>query len=240
METITHELGHALGLKHPKQKPYSPEFSKAITAMSYNSTKIGNFLYKDFTINDLKALAKIWGRKKPAAFDIQTRIPFPGDEPCAKQESRWEDGFSTNQSPKRFASLKSDYLVSDKSATGENMYGKDGDDTIIGSPNNDTIGGGPGNDLLDGGNGSDQLYGHDGKDRFQIKEGEGVDHIHSFEQGKDMIQIKHNGGQLTLKTDNNKVIILLNESPFAVIKEISHQHGSCNGELQILNNSLIA
>ena len=28
-------------------------------------------------------------------------------------------------------------------------------------------------------------------------------YIHSFEQGEDMIQIKHNGGELALKTANN-------------------------------------
>lgn len=57
--TIIHELGHALGLSHPNNKPSDPRYTTADTIMSYNT----NYAvpYPTFTATDIAALQAIWG-----------------------------------------------------------------------------------------------------------------------------------------------------------------------------------
>tara|TARA_B100001063_G_scaffold37533_1_gene31123 strand:- start:2723 stop:3859 length:1137 start_codon:yes stop_codon:yes gene_type:complete len=239
LATITHELGHALGLKHPKQKPLSPKFSTAITSMSYNKPTHSTFEYKDFTINDLRALTKIWGRQRPAAEEIKTRITFPATQDCKSNRAAWE-AFPKNISQFEPDTTKDDYLTSEDTIKGQNLYGGEGNDIIIGSSGDDTLGGGNGNDLLDGGQGFDELWGHDGEDRFQIKAGEGSDRIHFFEQGQDIIQVMHNNdSELTLSSNKGNTTILLGSSPIATLENVIRATGECHQSLQIIDNSLI-
>ena len=237
MATITHELGHALGLKHPKQKPYSPEFSTANTIMSYNEAQHPDFIYKEFTINDLNALASIWGAESDQSLPLATRVPFPSDEDCDSLDFK-NDLSITTQLPVEFSTKGDDYLIANE--LNANLYGAGGDDTIIGSEGRDTLGGGPGDDLLDGGAGRDLLYGHDGKDRFVISEGEGKDKIHFFEQGIDIIHIKHAGGKLALAEAKGGLSVLLDGRPLATMKDIEFDFGPCSGKLAVIDNQFIA
>ena len=147
MATITHELGHSLGLKHPKQTPNSPEFSTANTIMSYNEAQHVSFKYKDFTINDLKAMASIWGLESETSSPFATRIPFPAMSNCDSPDFEADSSLITMNQPLKFSTKGDDYLLADEPNI--NIYGARGDDTIIGSEGRDTLGGGPGNDLLD-------------------------------------------------------------------------------------------
>ena len=137
MATITHELGHALGLKHPKNKPNNPEFSTATTAMSYNAAIHESFHYKDFTINDLNTMVELWGEEDNRNAKVTTRI-LSASKKCA-EESPTVQYLDANQKPSQFHTETNDYLIA-KNLRGENVIGGGGDDTIIGSSGNDTLG----------------------------------------------------------------------------------------------------
>ncbi|WP_413442096.1 hypothetical protein [Synechococcus sp. MIT S1220] len=236
MATITHELGHALGLKHPKNKPNNPEFSTATTAMSYNTAIHESFYYKDFSINDLNTMVELWGEEDNPKAKVTTRIPFPLQKKCA-DESLTVHRLDANQKPSQFHTEANDYLIA-KDPRGENVIGGGGDDTIIGSSGNDTLGGFEGNDYLDGGPGLDQLYGHAGNDRYNVKQGEGLDTIYWFERGKDIIQISHQGGTVTLKESKANATVMVDKKPITILKEITS--AGCFGHLEIIGNTFIA
>ena len=205
--------------------------------MSYNEAKHPDFIYKDFTINDLNALASLWGVETDQSLPLATRVPFPTDEDCDSLDFK-KDLFITTKLPVESSTQGDDYLIANE--PNANLYGAGGDDTMIGSEGRDTLGGGPGDDLLDGGPGGDVHYGHEGKDRFVISEGEGKDTIYFFEQGIDIIQINHAGGTLALAEVKGGLSILLDGSHLATIKDIEFDFGPCSGKLALIGNQFIA
>tara|TARA_B100000965_G_scaffold63670_1_gene49444 strand:+ start:1314 stop:2498 length:1185 start_codon:yes stop_codon:yes gene_type:complete len=59
--TLTHEIGHSLGLSHPNEDPYDINWDSSDTIMSYNVPKSG--YSTSFSEADLNALISIWGRE---------------------------------------------------------------------------------------------------------------------------------------------------------------------------------
>src|SRR5262245_37315145 len=54
--------------------------------------------------------------------------------------------------------------LAENGAAGNEVFGSDGDDTLIGGSGDDSLHGGLGNDQLDGRSGSDQLFGEEAND----------------------------------------------------------------------------
>tara|TARA_B100001057_G_C22762222_1_gene916287 strand:+ start:277 stop:1401 length:1125 start_codon:yes stop_codon:yes gene_type:complete len=236
MSTITHELGHALGLRHPKEKPHSILFSTATTAMSYNEASHPKFFYKDFTINDLNALVSLWGKETIDNEPIKTRVHYPEQQSCNKEELNLR--YIPETKADSNSTKKKDLFIRSK-RSGE-IYGGKGNDTLVGSNGDDTITSFKGDDLVDGGPGFDTMYSFGGQNRFSITENEGLDKIHFFNQGKDVIQINHSGGKISVKNRKNDASIYLDGKEIAILKDIDFEYGLCFSGLSVIGNTFVA
>ena len=70
---LRHELGHTLGLGHPRGQGDHPDFTVADTIMSYNVYQGPAFFYYGFTSLDKQALQNLWGLN-PEAYTVNSVI----------------------------------------------------------------------------------------------------------------------------------------------------------------------
>jgi Ca2+-binding RTX toxin-like protein len=136
---LLHEIGHALGLKHPFDgSPTLPSWldNTNNTVMSYTVTGYPN---------------------QPQNYDVQAIQYLYGSRAAANS-----DGIATywDGSALRLGTVGS--------ASGETLIGINLADLIYGQGGNDTIYGRAGNDMLDGGSGVDGLWGGAGADRYML------------------------------------------------------------------------
>jgi len=146
-----HEIGHALGLKHPFEGAYTltPSLdNQAYTVMSY--TTVGSYPVG------------------PAPFDITAIQSLYGT-----QASEATDGIDWSFDPAAQRFTFTGGGVADRfvgTGNADRMFGLDGNDTVYGGLGHDEMHGGEGSDwligevgldTLMGGNGNDRLYGDD-------------------------------------------------------------------------------
>ncbi|BBK42021.1 hypothetical protein STVA_20410 [Allostella vacuolata] len=192
---ITHELGHAMGLKHPMRLDFTPASQgphAAADMVTAKNTIMGYFDTRDGSLGewDVQAVNQLYGpeRDKPVADEIH-------------------GGDKVNQI---LGGPGNDVL-----------YGNAGDDRLFGGRDDDFVYGGRGNDLVSGDLGDDQLWGDEGDDvltggagRDAFHVGAGHDVITDFEKALDRIvasgeyTITRDGGDSLLVGDGWSVRVL--------------------------------
>jgi len=193
-QTILHEVGHALGLKHPFDSPYvlSPEFdSMMYTVMSYSPMAGGRFAHPDRfpstpMLFDVQALEWLYGPSTTAHVG-DTVYSFAGSgrywetitdssgidtlqysSAVGAYISLLPGDFSTLGQPIVYDGSALDYRTVwlGPSAVIERAVGGNGDDTILGNTVDNRLMGAGGADLITGAAGDDRVYGGAGADRL--------------------------------------------------------------------------
>ena len=159
---LLHEIGHALGLKHPFHK------------MDHNKQLLASDLDKvEYTVMSYTGGDPEMGPVSLGPLDIQAIRALYGDpSQDGRQVSKWH----WNQSKQ--------ILSQTGKSKADTIYGVAVKDVIKGDAGNDRLHGFGGDDILYGGTGRDVLSGGDGNDRFTfdtwLKAGTNVDRILDF------------------------------------------------------------
>ncbi|MGF9757388.1 matrixin family metalloprotease [Microvirga sp. 0TCS3.31] len=160
---LLHEIGHALGLKHPFHK------------MPHNKKLLGSDLdnvkhsIMSYTGADLKM-----GPVALGALDIEAiRALYGSPSQDGKQVAKWSWS-KTKETLSQIGKSKADtiYGVNAKDIIkgvngNDKLYGFAGDDRLYGGSGNDVLSGGDDNDILYGDSGNDTLRGGFGDDMLQ-------------------------------------------------------------------------
>ncbi|MBL8554638.1 MAG: matrixin family metalloprotease [Phenylobacterium sp.] len=177
-DTLVHEIGHAIGLKHPfeEQPTLDPTLDDlAHTVMTYNpaggpATALGSL--------DILAAQYLYG---PASADGTQAASWSWDSARLLLSQSGGIGADTLAgiavADRIAAGAGDDYVMSrggadqlDGGDGADTMAGGDGADTLLGAAGNDVLDGDPGDDSLMGGEGDDDLWGMEGAD---VLDGEG-------------------------------------------------------------------
>ncbi|MFN0192764.1 MAG: calcium-binding protein [Aestuariivirga sp.] len=162
---LLHEIGHALGFKHPFEGDPALDATfdnHTYTIMSYTGPAPGTL-----GIFDLEAVEHVYGNSASDGTQVAswnwdsvnrvlTQMGFAGDDRILGVSVRdiidgaagidWIGGFQGNDS----------------------LTGGAGNDSLFGNEGSDTLNGGPENDWLDGGSGIDMMTGGAGDDIFVV------------------------------------------------------------------------
>ncbi len=183
---VTHELGHAMGLKHPLRLDFTPASSgkhapaELVTA---DNTVMGYFDHRDGALGewDLQAMNQLYGPELDRAV---ADVIQGGDSSTQIMGGPGDDVLFGNGGNDR-------------------LFGGRDDDTLYGGRGNDLVSGDLGDDDLSGCAGDDLLIGGPGSDIFRV--GAGNDVIADFEQAVD--RIVATGAYTTLRDGDDTLLL---------------------------------
>ena len=196
-KVFLHELGHALGLRHPFESGLYEKYETSIdeTLMAYGDSKHNEWVFPEWYQKvDIQALIKIWGGVEPKEL-----IP-PNYEHLSPDILKYTD-IPNNKylQAHQFiqGSKKNDKIIlrtqkKMRSVCNELVYGGPGNDTIKAGIGDDYIIGEKGADFIEGGSGFDTLDGGNGED-ILIGGSDGNVFASCLDGAADTIVIKRNG-----------------------------------------------
>jgi hypothetical protein len=198
--TLLHELGHAMGLKHPHQGtprlPPDTDFDD-FTVMSYNGSPSGS--PSTYQLYDIKTLQSIYGANVDhnSGDTVYSLANTWGNDPFIF-ETIWDGGgMDTLSGVGSGSGTVIDLRSGQKSTIGsnsnninialdsiiENGTGSDFNDDIIGNAVDNFLEGLAGDDYIYGNAGNDFLVGGAGDDRYEFGIADGVDIIDERQGG---------------------------------------------------------
>jgi len=179
-EVLIHEIGHALGLKHPFEGfSVLPALMDTWqnTVMSYTQTGPTPTGVKPF---DVAAISYVYGSQADQpAWATRAGYDAASDSVVMVGDGSAETIWGTSRRSTAYAGGGNDSLLGGSGA--EHFFGQEGNDTLSGNDGNDTLLGGTGNDTLEGGFGNDWLAGGTGTNT--ISDVSGVDTL-AVESGR--------------------------------------------------------
>lgn len=161
-EILLHELGHAMGLKHPHDgAPRLPGDldNTSNTIMSYN---VDGAYKQTYQALDVAALEYLYGGAE--AFDGVRTFARGGEGTTVVAVGSGEADVLVGVNGASVLRGKGGDDVLTGRAAGDRLAGGTGRDVMDGGPGGDTLLGGRGDDRGAGGDGGDRVYGHGGDD----------------------------------------------------------------------------
>jgi serralysin len=199
---LLHELGHALGLKHPHEGDVTlaPALDDlAHTVMTYNNARpAGGYPVTLGSLDD-DALRHLYGAAVDTAgwtwgfdadlFVLRAGAGADGIAGIAGRNHLWGGGGGDRLRGREFADLL------EGAGGGDTLRGHSGADSLAGGVGRDRLEGGAGRDRLAGGAGGDVLEGGTGRDVFAFsgRDAGATDRIADFEDGLDLISLAGTG-----------------------------------------------
>ena len=183
---LLHEIGHALGLKHPHERTFGNFTTLTPAADNWHNT-VMSYTHPGATPSglgplDAAAVAHVYGSQADQpAWATTARYDAGTDSVVVLGDGRSETIWGTvGRRTTAFAGEGNDTLLGDTGAEflsgdggNDSIRGGAGADTVLGGTGNDTLDGGDGRNLIDGGAGADRLTG--GSDADTLLGGEGAD-----------------------------------------------------------------
>ena len=176
-QVYLHEIGHALGLRHPE--------TNIASVMNIDSPGT----HKGLSAADENAVQYLYGIKGGAVNVKLLNLEYLSNDADSYVGTPGQNFIYANDGNDilRLGGGK------DMAFGGEGhdrIRGESGDDRIYGESGNDRIDGGGGADILEGGRGKDDLYGGEGADVFVYRNAdEGRDVIFDFDPSEDRLHI---------------------------------------------------
>lgn len=174
-----HEIGHVLGLSHPRQETLGLSGDQSLTVMSYTPAPAGTLADRPAPL-DVSAMQTLYGPDRVvqtvglgeggAGYDLlhgsasaDTLCGYGGDDTVVGGPG----------ADVVFGGAGADTLYGGRDD--DRLFGNQGGDALIGDLGNDTLYGGRGDDWINGGDGDDWLFGDPGND--VLAGGAGADHF---------------------------------------------------------------